>query len=332
MKAKNCKLRIANRLPNVGRKAEFVIKAASMVLIAIATPANAESFTFDDIEFWVGNGANRAAIAIDWIEGFTEPTALVWGYRWDGPVRGRDMLTAIVTADTRLYAKLGGTTASPNAVYALGYDADNDGEFGVCDERDDHGVCLAETTFDTAGIAFTGPADGGTPTDADDFYAEGWLDQGFWHYGVASNNPYDGGSWTDFQFGMGSRVLTDGAWDSWTFEGTTVPPFDAYAESPTPAQAPGGRPGDFNYDGHIDADDYDEWRRNFGSTLLPAIDVSNSGVVDAADYVAWRKYAQTSGGSMSSPMRAPEPPAFSLASFFIATCVFFTRRKRKECD
>ena len=85
------------------------------------------AFSFDDIEFWVGNGANRAALVIDWVENAADPPALAWGYRWDGAAKGRDMLTALVAADPRLFAKLGGTPGSPVAVYGLGYDADGDG-------------------------------------------------------------------------------------------------------------------------------------------------------------------------------------------------------------
>jgi hypothetical protein len=290
-------------------------------LLGIANPANADPFSFDDIDFWVGSGANRAALVIDWIEDSTEPPALAWGYRWDGVARGRDMLLAIVTADPRLYAKLGGTPANPNAVYGLGYDANNDGQFGIDDG----------TTFNSSGIAFSGPADGAVANDPDDYYAEGWF-AGFWHYGIASTNPYDGGSWTDIQFGMTSRVLTDGAWDSWAFEGTTVPPFNAYAENPTAAQPPSGGPGDFNGDGEIDIDDYDAWRRHFGATAQAAIDASANGVVDAADYVAWRKYAESSGNALTASASAPEPSANSLAAFFVVTCFLLSFRKREECD
>ena len=53
---------------------------------------SAQPFTFDDIEFWVGTGANRAALVIDWLENSNEPPALVWGYRWNGTATGRDML------------------------------------------------------------------------------------------------------------------------------------------------------------------------------------------------------------------------------------------------
>ena len=59
------------------------------------------SFTFDDIQYWVGNGSNKAALVIEWHDG-NRPDAMVWGYRWDGEATGHDMIVAIAQADPRL--------------------------------------------------------------------------------------------------------------------------------------------------------------------------------------------------------------------------------------
>jgi hypothetical protein len=166
--------------------ASAVASAVACAVVMIASHAIAGPFTFDDVDYWVGTGTSRAALVIDWVENSTEPAALVWGYRWDGTAYGRDMLTAIVAADDRLFAKLGGSPTNPVAVYGLGYDANNDGTFAL-----DGG-----SGFDAGGFAYTGPADGSTSLDAADYYAEGWF-TGFWHFGIASLNPYDGGSWSD---------------------------------------------------------------------------------------------------------------------------------------
>ena len=280
--------------------------------------ARADAFSFDDIDFWVGGGANRAALVIDWVEGSTEPPALAWGFCWDGSARGRDMLLAIVAADSRLFAKLGGTPMNPNAVYGLGYDADHDGQFGIDDG----------TTFNSAGIAFSSADDGAVAADSGDYYVEGWF-TGFWHYGIAPINPYDGGSWSDIQFGMASRVLTDGAWDSWAFENTTFPPFDAYAQNPIAAVPPVGSPGDFDNDGHVDGDDYDLWQSKFGSTSA-AVDANGNGIVDAADYVVWRKHAESSDGSFGVIVNAPEPATFWFALVFLSACVLHSFSQRKD--
>jgi hypothetical protein len=286
-----------------------------------ARATQAQPFSFDDIDFWVGSGANRAAMAIDWVEGSTERPALAWGYRWDGEARGRDMLVAIVTADPRLFGKFGGTATSPNAVYGLGYDFDDDGQFAIDDD----------TTFNSEGIAISGPADGAVSTDSDDYYAEGWFG-GFWHYGIASTNPYDGGTWSDIQFGMAARVLTDGAWDSWTFELSTVPPFDAYAENPAAAEPPGDPPGDLDRDGNVDLDDYDEWRRTFGTTGDAAADANGDGGVGAADYTVWRKFFSSPAGSgsvLDATTTVPEPNACWLAVGSLLSLTATSLRKRK---
>ena len=258
----------------------------------------AEPFTFDDIQFWVGSGANRAALVIDWVERSPNSPSLAWGYRWDGTARGSDMLRAIVAADNRLFAKFGGPPSNPNAVYGIGYDADGDGQFALDDG----------TTFDDSGIAFTSPADLATSTDADDYYAEGWF-TGFWHYGVeipAGTNPYDGSNWSDIPVGMASRTLIDGSWDSWTFSPTFN--FAAFAENPQPA-APPFSPGDFNRDGQVDAADYSLWRSAFGSTSQLEADGNADGIVDAADYVVWRNHFTTASAASAAAGTGavPEP-------------------------
>ena len=59
------------------------------------------SFSFDDIQFWVGSGSKRAALVIEWHDG-NRPDAMVWGYRWDGEATGHDMIVAIAKADQKL--------------------------------------------------------------------------------------------------------------------------------------------------------------------------------------------------------------------------------------
>lgn len=253
-------------------------------LVAIGVLASsAYAFTFDDVEFWVGSGANRAAIVIDWSDTTTDSPALAWGFRWDGTAFGRDMLKAVVAADDRLFAKIGGPVANPVAIYGLGYDASDDGQFALDDF----------TAFDDDGFATSAPADGAVSVDVADHYAEGWF-TGFWHYGQADSNPYAGGTWVDAPLGMAGRPLSDGAWDSWVF--TPSFNFASFAVNPVAAPAP-YPPGDFDRDGDVTAADYDVWKAAFGSTTDLAADASGNGVVDAADYSVWRD--RFSGGSAS---------------------------------
>jgi hypothetical protein len=287
-----------------------------LALLAI-NRTTAQAFTFDDIQFWVGAGTQRAALVIDWYEGRPAPPALAWGYRWDGTARGSDMLRAILAADDRLYAKVGGTPTNPNALYGLGYDADGDGQFALDDG----------TTFNDEGIAFTSPADLATSVDPDDLYAEGWF-TGFWHYGVetpAGTNPFGGSGWSDIPVGMASRTLVDGSWDSWTFSPTFN--FAAYAENPEPAP-PLFAPGDYTRDGQVDAADYARWRQEFGSTSDLSADGNNNDTVDAADFVIWRKHV-TDDATVSVAtfvIEIPEPGTISLFVFaLVPVCTQFLK-------
>jgi hypothetical protein len=283
------------------------------LLMALCSPcaAAADSFTFDDIDFWVGEGTNRAALAIDWVEGATEPPALVWGFRWNGAAKGADMLMAILEADDRLFAKLGGSPGSPTLVYGLGYDADDDGQFQLDDE----------TEFDESGIAFTNaPFFPTAASDEDDYYAEGWF-FGFWHYGVADSSPFDGGTWLDPEDGIATRMLADGAWDSWAFENSTMPPFTTFAENPQ-AAAPGQLPGDYNGDKTVDEEDYVLWRSTFGSMELLDADGNDDGIVDAADYTIWRDHFGTiMNVAVGQTSHVPEPSAAAL----LVCALFITR-------
>jgi hypothetical protein len=198
----------------------------ALALLAATNSAVAGAVTsFDDVTYWVGSGANRAAMAIDWDGASGADPSLVWGYQWDGAASGEDMFRAIVNADPRLFAKIesyGGGLGV--AVYGFGYD-DGDGQFALDDG----------TTFDTSGISqVLGGADGGLAIDSGDLYREGWF-TGFWHYGVSTGNPYDGGTWSSSNWGMTSRVLLDGDWDSWAFDAGFT--FTAFAENPQAATA-----------------------------------------------------------------------------------------------
>jgi Dockerin type I domain len=318
MRFENCKVQ------NAKCKMQIV---AVCVIVLVPVQLSAAPFTFDDIEFWVGYGANRAAIVIDWHENATEPAALAWGYRWEGNAYGRDMLMAVAAADDRLFAKFGNSAASPVRVYGLGYDVDDDGDFGACDVFEN---C---TEFDDDGLAYSGEIFvSATATDTADEYREGWATgTGFWHYGIPvapGTNPYSGGSWSDIQVGMATRKLVDGDWDSWVFQLSTTPPFNTYAENPVAAAPPFPR-GDFNRDTVVDALDYTLWRSQFGSTTAHESDANHNGVVDAADYTIWRNRLSSGGdaAAVTTTPGVPEPSPFTLVFCFLLWKCLFTRRK-----
>src|SRR4051812_7181082 len=99
------------RIEERGSRSEKFVAFAfgCLLMFAVIDAAKAATFSFDDITYWVGSGSSRSALVIDWSDSSIQPPALVWGYRWDGVKHGNDMLMAIVAADARLFAKLGGS-------------------------------------------------------------------------------------------------------------------------------------------------------------------------------------------------------------------------------
>jgi autotransporter-associated beta strand protein len=90
-----------------------------------------------------------------------------------------------------------------------------------------------------------------------------------------------------------------------------------------------GLPGDFNFNGVVDAADYSLWRNEFGAAGSNPADADGNGIVDHGDYAIWRanfgKTAPPASGSALSGV--PEPNAFML-SCFAAMATFFARRRR----
>ena len=271
--------------------------------------------SFEDIQFWVGTGNNRAAMAIDWDDTSATDEALVWGYRWDGTSTGAEMLRAILESDRRLFARQSTAGTLGVALYGLGYDLDNDSAFGITDG----------TSFNSDGIAVSGPPDSppktaSTATDPGDLYAEGWF-SGLWHYGLSSGNPFDGGSWNSSMAGASGRTLSDGDWDSWTFTPTFS--LTAFAENPI-ASEPSVLT-DFDADGDTDGADFFAWQRGFGinnDATLEQGDADGNGVVDAFDLQFWSinfGSGASSGALQSTVFMVPEPSctASALWVFFL---------------
>ena len=78
------------------------------------------------------------------------------------------------------------------------------------------------------------------------------------------------------------------------------------------SEIPAQSPGDFNYDGVVDTEDYNFWVSSFHSDLGNALfaDGNGDGIVDAADYTVWRDaYAQ----SQADGLTIPEPCGIALA-------------------
>ncbi|MCE5269134.1 MAG: PEP-CTERM sorting domain-containing protein [Planctomycetaceae bacterium] len=199
----------------------FVLLAASVADAGVVS-------SFNDIQYWVGNGQNRAALVIDWAGDSSTDQSWVWGFRWDGAATGEDMLQAIVAADPALYERVGPRHAVYGLpLYGLGYDLNHNGVFGISDE----------TAFSpTTGIATTGVHDGAVATDSGDLYKEGW-DTGFWNYGISvGGNPFGAGHWGPSDVGMSVTTLADGDWNGFAYE--TDWAFNSYPANPYAAVVP----------------------------------------------------------------------------------------------
>ena len=263
----------------------------AITLTLVANLASAAVTSFDDIQFWAGEGTNRAALAIDWFGDDATDTALVWGYRWNGSATGEQMLRDVLAADDRLFAKLSAGSTFGIATYGLGYDENDDSLF----ELDDN------TSFNGNGIAITSPSDGAEAIDSADRYREGWS-FGYWHYGLSSSGP---GGWISSGSGPTDRALSDGDWDSYAF--ATTLNNDEFAENLI-AALPGSHPGDFNGDGTVDAADYTVWRDGLGTIYIQD------------DYNTWlTNFGSTTSSSASSSQAQtiPEPATAVLLFFFL---------------
>jgi hypothetical protein len=83
---------------------------------------------------------------------------------------------------------------------------------------------------------------------------------------------------------------------------------DSFITLLTPA-----RPGDYNGDGLVDANDFAAWRSTFGSTADASADGNGDGIVDAVDYAVWRKNRTSTGAGSTTtgPASVPEPEALA---------------------
>lgn len=206
----------------------FVASFTAVALISLGSVGAAGTVTtMDDIEFWVGSGPNETALAIDFDGASPSDESLVWGYRFTGPATGEDMFRAVVGGDERLFAKISTPGGFGISIFGIGYDANDDGAFGIDDG----------TSFDSmTGIAAgSGAADGAQAVDEMDFYEEGFFDA-FWHLGVSEGNPFDGGSWASAGTGVTGVVLADGDWLSLAYDADFS--LTDFAENPVAAPVP----------------------------------------------------------------------------------------------
>jgi hypothetical protein len=288
---------------------------ALLLLSAQNSSLQAALTSLDDIEYWVGSGPNRAGFVLDWNGDLATDSALVWGFRWDGAATGETMLRAVITADPRLYAKLGSSGGFGVAVRGFGYDLNDDNAFALDDG----------TMFDSVGIAASGPTDGALSIDPADHYREGWF-TGVWNYAASNANPWSAGSFAYSFAGASGRPLVDGAWDSWAF----TPTFKSTAFGANPLAATAAA--DFDSSGSVDGTDFLAWQRSLGATsaLRSAGDATGDGTIDAADLAAWRsQFTGSKPLALTTATSVPEPASYATCASAMFVLIRFTRQRRQ---
>jgi len=190
--------------------------------------------TLADIDFWVGQGQNEAALVVDFDDMDAASPALVWGYRFDGSPTAEMMFRDVAAADARLFAKINSFSFG-NFINGIGYDANDDGMFAIDDG----------TVFDADGIAETASSDGAMAVDPADLYREGFFTDGFWNLGTADSSPFDGGAWASAMAGISDQMLSDEMFVGLTFDAdfsSFSGPGD-FPQNPQAAAPPGGAQG-----------------------------------------------------------------------------------------
>jgi autotransporter-associated beta strand protein len=89
-------------------------------------------------------------------------------------------------------------------------------------------------------------------------------------------------------------------------------------------------PGDFNFNGVVDAADYSIWRNSVGATGASPADGDGNGIVDNEDYAIWRaNFGKTAPppGSASALGTIPEPNALVLSC--LAAAMLLARRRSR---
>jgi len=156
-------------------------------------PAGAAGFGFREIEFWTGDGTNRAALVVDWHDG-TRRHALAWGYRWDGEATARDMWQAVTNADPALSGMLSNTW---------------------------QGAVLTACTY-TRQVRHTGLPPGTAEHDVfHSAYAcdhpAGHAPGTTWsHWTLDYTDVYYAAAAARTDAGLDTRFLADGSWDAWS--------------------------------------------------------------------------------------------------------------------
>ena len=206
---------------------------------ALMSARSNRTFSFDSIDFWVGDGENRAAIVLTWHDtNKTVPDNMVWGYRWSADVdtiSGLSLFEAVMKADPRLIGLVQYTGWMGSTINGIGY---SEFRSDVEVTFDYEGASAKfkypydkETTEEMAATAISEGEDDGViyhPFDAN-ISGGPYYDYDYWTASTASNVHWFAGwysgywsyfvrdSYTqDFSYsgyGASSRKVQNGTWD-----------------------------------------------------------------------------------------------------------------------
>ncbi len=174
-------------------------------LTALSLTTTAQTIRFADIDRWIGQGSDSAAVAIIWNDGKTNDT-LVWGYKFSGQATGADMMEAIAKADPRLYISYTRSATLGVAINAIGYDRDNNAKTGIRFE--------GKNMYQPDGWYLVTGWNPPTAADSTDHFAGGFVDNKFFNYLTAEGE----GSFVSSSVGASSRSLRNGSRDVWVYK------------------------------------------------------------------------------------------------------------------
>jgi len=83
------------------------IYAFSALAMLASVQARGQSFTMDQVQYWVGSGPDSSVLVMDFQDGSDRPSH-AWGYLHDGSATGEDMVLAVAGADPNLSVDIPG--------------------------------------------------------------------------------------------------------------------------------------------------------------------------------------------------------------------------------
>lgn len=176
----------------------------------LQTRSTSVSLDASKIKYYVGEGSKTSVLVIRWNDGKGAEN-LVWGYKWEDETEGTGeaMLRAIAKTDPRFYMLVYAETQYKAAIGGFGFDLNGNRTIALNKGAE-------EIKADEEGLIHTSQYDFDdyTAADATDHWCSGWKTNGYWSYYTADNLTEEPGY---SGVGAGSRILTDGSLDLWSF-------------------------------------------------------------------------------------------------------------------